>query len=302
MKRRVIAVLALAAMLLSACSVAGNVGRETDPDRDDRDEDETEYSEDDTTDTSEEAGSSETETTAEVGADPYREGEYIVFGRYEQDRNEDNGPEPIEWEVLAEEDGKMLLISRYVLDVHKFNEERNGEYTDVTWETCDLRKWLNNEFLNTAFSTSEQQKIILTTLSNPVSPGRDVPIESNDTQDKVFCLSVDEVMQYYDFDEWHYDDQQCIQYEWGYSHRLVTAPTDNVLYAGDHVLTDEDIIGTNYSTDMIGQTGCWWWLRSVSQESLYICDVTYRGGAGWSQRNHEGNQKGVRPAIWIYAV
>lgn len=242
--------------------------------------------------------SSADEQPVEATATWTRDGDYVIFGRYEQDRNDDNGLEPIEWEILDEQDGKMLLISRYVLDVHKFQSEGSG-YVSVSWENCDLRRWLNDDFLNTAFNTSEQQLILLTTLSNPVVTGRPEPLESNDTQDKVFCLSVDEVLQYYDFDNWHEDSRGSIQYEWGYSHQLITAPTDNVLHAGDHVLSAEDIVGTNYSSDVIGQIGCWWWLRTVSAEPLYVCDVTYRGGAGWSQRNHEGNQKGVRPVIWI---
>ncbi|MCR5119544.1 MAG: zinc-ribbon domain-containing protein, partial [Lachnospiraceae bacterium] len=41
---------------------------------------------------------------------------YIVFGAYEQDGDESNGPEPIEWEILEENGKGTFLVSRYVLD------------------------------------------------------------------------------------------------------------------------------------------------------------------------------------------
>lgn len=68
---------------------------------------------------------------------------YIKFGHYEQDNDASNGKEAIEWEVLGYEDGELLLISRYILDAVPYNYE----WTDVTWETCALRKWLNDDFL-----------------------------------------------------------------------------------------------------------------------------------------------------------
>ena len=92
-----------------------------------------------------------------------REGDYIVFGRYEQDGDLSNGPEPIEWEIVAEENGRMLLISRYILDCQPYNTELE----DVTWETCSLRAWLNDYFYNTAFNSVEQNRILSVTLSNP---------------------------------------------------------------------------------------------------------------------------------------
>ena len=44
-------------------------------------------------------------------------GDIVIFGSYEQDNDESNGTEDIEWLVLAREDNKALLISKYALDV-----------------------------------------------------------------------------------------------------------------------------------------------------------------------------------------
>ena len=58
-----------------------------------------------------------------------------------------------------------MLISRYALDVKPYNTQR----VDITWEQCTLRAWLNNDFINTAFTTDEQAAILLTNVDNSVA-------------------------------------------------------------------------------------------------------------------------------------
>lgn len=125
-----------------------------------------------------------------------QEGDYIIFGNYEQDGDESNGPEPIEWMILSNKDGKMLLLSRYILDQHDYHDHQE---LAITWENCELRSWLNNDFLNKAFSKSEQGKILTAKLTNPDNP-LDGTDGGNDTEDKIFCLSTDEVHTYFNFE------------------------------------------------------------------------------------------------------
>ena len=77
--------------------------------------------------------------------------DYVIFGAYEQDNNLKNGKEPIEWLVLDvdEDDDKVLLLSRYALENKLYHNTKEA----VCWATCDLRAWLNSEFLNAAFSS-----------------------------------------------------------------------------------------------------------------------------------------------------
>ena len=67
-------------------------------------------------------------------------GDYIFFGAYEQDNKTSNGKEDVECLILEVKDGKALVISKYALDCRQYSTS----HTDVTWETCTLRKWLNN--------------------------------------------------------------------------------------------------------------------------------------------------------------
>ena len=87
--------------------------------------------------------------------DGIQAGDYVYFGRYPQ-KNISADPTPIEWLVLDVQDGKALVISRYLLE----KKEYNPGWGSVTWEDSAIREWLNSEFLNTAFSQEEQKAIL----------------------------------------------------------------------------------------------------------------------------------------------
>ena len=121
-----------------------------------------------------------------------QEGRYFTLGRYEQDNKPENGPEPIEWKVLAWDGDRVLVISRYLLDCVRYDEE----YRRVTWETCTLRAWLNGEFLNAAFDPEEQLLIPTTHVTADPNPKFDVD-PGEDTEDKLFLLSIPEAEAYF---------------------------------------------------------------------------------------------------------
>ncbi len=98
----------------------------------------------------------------------------------------------------------MFLVADKSLDCQRYNDTD----TDVTWETCTMRSWLNgygaesnkngedysgNNFLNNAFSSDEQSAIKTTNVVNNDNPEYGTE-GGNDTTDKVYLLSLDEVM------------------------------------------------------------------------------------------------------------
>ena len=113
----------------------------------------------------------------------------IAFGRYPQASKNENAL--IEWLVLKNDGSKALLISKYALDCQRYNTSG----TDVTWETCTLRRWLNGSFINGAFSAEEQKQILHTTVTVDRSPYRTNP--GNNTKDRVFLLSIAEAQKYF---------------------------------------------------------------------------------------------------------
>ena len=132
-----------------------------------------------------------TERTDESDTDSSNEmpEQYYTFGAYEQDGDESNGKEPIEWLVLEKEEDRILLVSRYLLDCKPYNDKLES----VSWETCTLRSWLNKDFLDKAFSAKEQSKIDSVDTSADNNHG-------NDTIDKIFLLSTQQVKVYFESD------------------------------------------------------------------------------------------------------
>lgn len=109
-------------------------------------------------------------------------GDSFQFGEYEQDKNGDF-KSPIEWKILKKEKDRILMISKYALDVKPYNTTA----ANVTWEDCSLRKWLNGTFFESAFSQDEQGLIEVTSIES--------------SQDKVFLLSRTEAQSYFKTDE-----------------------------------------------------------------------------------------------------
>ncbi len=117
--------------------------------------------------------------------------EYIKFGNYYYYENSQKKM-PIEWIVLEKKGKELLLLSRYCLDSRLYHDD----FTDITWERCDLRKWLNSNFLNTAFSPEEQKAIMVSDVINEDN-AKCKTKGGNDTKDRIFILSISEARKYF---------------------------------------------------------------------------------------------------------
>ncbi len=208
---------------------------------------------------------------------PYKTvGSIVTFGQYEQDNNKGNGQEEIEWIVLDVQDGKSLLLSRYGLDKKPYNTK----YTNITWEQCTLRLWLNEEFLQTAFSEEEQSAILTTEVDNSKAQGYSGWSTDGgiNTQDRIFLLSYAEANKYLGVT---YDDSN--------NQKSRVAPTSWAKAQGAW------ISDSNKTTD--GEPAGWWWLRSPGLSRSSAATVTCDGSLSSSS---VGNDDGVvRPAFWI---
>lgn len=201
-------------------------------------------------------------------------GDNIFFGSYEQDGDSSNGKEDIEWLVLAKENGKLLVISKYALDSQPYNPDsqpynllRTYPTTYTTWGECSLRAWMNGAFLNNAFSADEQSKIVTASSSadkNPIystHPGFA-------TTDKVFLLSITEAEKYFSSDS----ARQC-------------KSTKYAIANGAYV--DDD------------NGNCWWWLRSPGAYQNDAAYVDHDGSVVCYGNYVDNDYVCVRPALWI---
>ena len=192
-------------------------------------------------------------------------GDTVFFGAYEQDNNTSNGKEDVEWLVLEVKDGKALVVSKYALDCKQYNTSN----TDVTWETCTLRKWLNNDFINAAFSSYEKAMIPTVTVSADENPDYSAN-PGNATQDQGFLLSITEANKYFN----SAGARQC-------------EPTDYAVANGAWESVDGN---------------CGWWLRSpgVTQYSAHSAAYVHNsGGVYESGCDVDIGTSAVRPAMWI---
>ncbi len=195
-------------------------------------------------------------------------GSYIKFGSYEQDNNVRNGKEDIEWLVLAKEDNRILVVSRYALDSKTYHTKEEN----VTWETCAIRQWLNGEFINNAFSTTEQAMIPTVTVSDGKNPVHNTH-PGNSTRDKVFLLSIGEVSRYFATDT----ERLC-------------APTDYAIAQG---------AWTNPDISIGGRNSGWWLLRSPGLDQDNVALIHSSGAIREGGEHVDCEEGSIRPAMWI---
>ena len=206
-------------------------------------------------------------------------GDTIKFGKYEQDNNKSNGKEDIEWIVINKaEDGSFIaLISKYALDCKPFNSKGGN----TSWKDCSLRKWLNDTFCNSAFSSAEKERLL------PVTT------EYNDSgivaSDKVFLLSIDETMGMLPSDDLSYNLDAT-------SKARACEPTAYAIAQGAYTPT---IISKQYAGEW-WSNNCWWYLRSPGADqtlaALVMVDGEITGGGFETDRQ---GHAAVRPAVII---
>ena len=152
-----------------------------------------------TADAGKEAGKTDDRPSDMIDGKDVKVGSVVVFGSYEQDGDEGNGPEPVDWVVLANDGGNLFLLSRYALDAKPFHSEGRG-----TWDVSSLRTWLNGDFYETVFSGEEQALVQTTKVTADPNPQSKME-PGTDTEDKVFLLSTAEAEEFFPSDR----ERQC---------------------------------------------------------------------------------------------
>ena len=190
----------------------------------------------------------------------YKVGKTIEFGNYPQDK--DGTEKPIEWIVMKKEGNQVLLLSKYVLDAKPYNKE----WEDVTWETSDIRQWLNNEFYTTAFNKAEKAKIQTSLIKNEDNSKYGTN-GGNDTEDKVFLLSEKETETLFSNKE-----------------ERIAKATEYATKSGVYVNEEK--------------AACWW-LRSPGNKGYIAAEVNHYGWVDRYGDYVDYSYDGVRPALHL---
>ncbi len=184
-------------------------------------------------------------------------GDIVYLGAYEQDNNTDNGTETIAWQVLAVEENRVLLLSRNALDCQVFSTEQEH----ASWADSSLRTWLNDTFLTSAFTETEQGAILSSSVTNGIS--------SAETTDWLFLLSYDETAAYF-------------------------ADADSRKATGSEYARANGAKFLGFTTFIISETD--WWLRSAGTDAGQVSYVDVKGAIGSKAAT---DKVGVRPAMWL---
>ena len=168
--------------------------------------------------------------------------------------------EPIKWRVLQSENGEAFLLSDVILDKQAYNE--NDEY--ITWKESSLRAWLNDKFMNRAFSDEEKEKINITEVVNKDNPVFGTKGGKN-TSDKIFVLSLAEV--------------------------------SRKKGGNKYGLLDDEMKACENSD--FSKKVSWWWLRSPGDYRYCAAVVNSDGWVYGDGSRVNGSDDGVRPALHL---
>lgn len=163
--------------------------------------------------------------------------------------------EPLKWRVL--DPGEGLIMCESIVDSQAYQNTFYNSifsyeyYQDSTqsvyandYANSSIRKWLNDDFYNTAFSSSQKANIKITALNNDCNNPSLSEYNSMPTNDKIFLLSYDE------------------------------AQTDAYGFSSDKYASDaaKKAQGTDYAKCQglwVYKGYSWWWLRSPASDYRY---------------------------------
>lgn len=185
----------------------------------------------------------------------------ITFGSYKQ--GSDKTREPIKWKVLWKKEKTIFLLSDRILDVKPYHNSS----ASVTWETCDLRTWLNVDFVKEAFHGEEQFLLKFTEIRNDNNKSYSTRGGKN-TKDRVFLLSQDEYDQFFPDKDF--------------------AKASATKKAKDKKLSCRP--GTDFGN---------WWLRSPGNGVVKAALIDPSGSQVPEGRTVIDSKIGVRPALWL---
>lgn len=182
--------------------------------------------------------------------------------------------EPVSWWVIGENINAYSLLSEKILDTKKFH----NSFGAVTWNVCDLRNWLNEDFYNTCFTNEDKVRII-----NHFTPAshnyiRD-HISGAETYNYVSAMTATSLADgRYVFPDHQSEESKALRIAQGTDYAIA-----NGLKADDN------------------NNGRWWTATSADTANLYTVVITEDGTilieSGGEVNNK--NDVGVRPFIMV---
>jgi len=215
------------------------------------------------------------------------------------------GSKPITWRVLDIQKDKALMITEKVIEKRHYNEQS----ALVTWEACTLREYLNNDFLKN-FHNDEKMRIAQTRIQNYDNPWCGSK-GGNATDDKIFLLSIEEVIKYFGDSGQLNDRNRKNDFINTTYNKICSLSREEVIkyFSDSGQLNDKnrkDYISDQYNSDRkaveFNGVSCLWWLRSPGYHyglTYRAAHVTSGGVVSVLGESVSFTNCGVRPALWL---
>lgn len=210
-----------------------------------------------------------------------RVGNVIQFGNYD-------------WRVLDIQENQALIITDRVI----YQRAYHNSPVAITWEKSDMRQWLNGEFFAN-FDPADQVRIVETYVINHDSPwrwraGTHTP-GGNNTTDRIFLLSIDEVLRY--FGDSGTVARGAVQ---SFDERMAyTRAGVNQGFGLWYVNDDDNSARIALDLENLASS---WWLRSPGYDTHAAANIDSRGRLwlrGWWRQIDLESYMGIRPALWL---
>ena len=206
----------------------------------------------------------------------------------------------IKWKVLDVQDGKALLLTEDILEIRAYHSTE----MPITWEKCDLRRYLNNDFFN-GFADHEKKLIVETKLQNKKNIWYDT-LGGSDTNDKVFMLSMEEADKYFGNSQDYLSKRRK---NFNPSTNAFHSDSKGPLLSNKHDKKRKAArdLETAAAIEMFDAPGHSWWLRTpgwASDSAACVMNPGLINVSGISVNNFYAERGvsldcGVRPAMWV---
>ena len=194
------------------------------------------------------------------------------------------------WRVLDKQDGKVLVLSEKIVTTLQFRTKVPGmddlDYI-IRWENSPFRDYLNTTFYNETFNAREKEMIVETLIKTESHPWFGAS-GGNDTHDKLFLLSYEEVVQYFG------DSGQ-------FGGEPLALDADRWADRFQAVYVDDEYNAARIAQDIETDEPFLWWLRSPGY-SLEAAHITDDGKIYMGLHYNEHLYMiagGIRPAMWL---
>lgn len=205
--------------------------------------------------------------------------------------------EPIKWRILTESNGEALILCEMIIDSQEYYDNENDRTIDGTtvyannYAHSNIRKWLNDNFYNTAFTSLQKEIILLTEVDNSA---RSTNPDNNATQwnsgnnnracantnDYIFLLS----------------EQEVTKSAYGFSTDCTNYDTERQKKLTAYAQCQGSATEINSSYEGSGR----WWLRSPNYKYSIFAHVVNGDGYAGNDSNVDYNARGgVVPALKI---